>query len=102
MKNENNKTTKLFSRISKEKIDEFEKEYRSMCMSRIQSLEDECIGMIIEFLSENSDYDMNDDYDVDVDLICLMSEFNYENVYGVLDNIPLRDIIHNRINKNKR
>ena len=102
MTTKNNKTTNLFSKISKEKIDEFEEQYRSNCLSRIQSLEDECIGMMIEFLSENSDYDENEDYDVDVDLICIMSEFNYENVYGVLDNIPLRDIIHNRINKNKR
>ena len=102
MTTKNNKTTNLFSKISKEKIDEFEEQYRSNCLSRIQSLEDECIGMVIEFLSKNSDYDENEDYDVDVDLICLISEFNYENVYGVLDNIPLRDIIHNRINKNKR
>ena len=101
MTTKNNKTTNLFSKISKEKIDEFEEEYRSMCLSRIQNLEDECTEMINEFLSENSDYDMEDE-DILFDLIDIRTEFNYENVYGVLDNIPLRDIIHNRINKNKR
>ena len=101
MTTKNNKTTNLFSKISKEKIDEFEEQYRSNCLSRIQNLEDECTEMINEFLSENSDYDMEDE-DVLFDLIDIRTEFNYENVYGVLDNIPLRDIIHNRINKNKR
>ena len=32
----NEKTKKLFKGISKEKINEFENEYRSMCLSRIQ------------------------------------------------------------------
>jgi hypothetical protein len=94
MTTKNNKTTNLFSRISKEKIDEFEKEYRSMCMSRIQCLEDECSGMIDRFLSENTDYDMDDD-DIYFDIVEIYSEFNSKNLFGIKDEIKMSEIINN-------
>ena len=94
MTTKNKKTINLFSKISKEKIDEFEREYRSMCISRIQCLEDECSEMIDTFLSENSDYDMNDE-EVLFDLIDIRTEFNDKNLFGIKDEIKMSEIINN-------
>ena len=94
MTTKNKKTINLFSKISKEKIDEFEREYRSMCISRIQCLEDECSEMIDTFLSENSDYDMNDE-EVLFDLIDIRTEFNDKNLFGIKDEITMYELINN-------
>ena len=94
MTTKNNKTTNLFSKISKEKIDEFEEEYRSMCLSRIQNLEDECTEMINEFLSENSDYDMEDD-DINYDLYEIRTVFNDKSLFGIKDEITMYELMNN-------
>ena len=94
MTTKNNKTTNLFSKISKEKIDEFEREYRSMCISRIQCLEDECSEMIDIFLSENSDYDMEDD-DINYDLYEIRTVFNDKSLFGIKDEITMYELMNN-------
>ena len=94
MEIKNKKTINLFSKISKEKIDEFEREYRSMCISRIQCLEDECSEMIDIFLSENSDYDMMDEK-VLFDLYGIITEFNDKNLFGIKYDIKMSEIINN-------
>lgn len=95
MTTKNKKTINLFSKVSKEKIDEFEKEYRSMCLSRIQNIEDECSMMLNIFLSENSDYDNMEDDNVMFDLINIQTEFNDKSLFGIKDEITMYELINN-------
>ena len=92
----NEKTKKLFKGISKEKINEFEKEYRSVCLSMIQNIEDECSMMLNLFLSENSDYDeCEDDDNVMFDLFNIQTEFNDKSLFGIKDEITMYELINN-------
>lgn len=92
----NKRTKKLFKGISKEKINRFEFEYRSMCLSRIQNIEDECRLMLDEFLSENSDYDYEtEDDDVIYYLMKISSEFNDKSLFGIKDEITMYELINN-------
>mgnify|MGYP001335663177 CR=1 FL=1 len=92
----NEKTKKLFKGISKEKIDELEKEYRNMCLKRLQNIEDECITMLYHFLSENSVYGENEDDDnVMFDLFNIQTEFNDKSLFGIKDEITMYELINN-------
>ena len=92
----NEKTKKLFKGISKEKINEFENEYRSMCLSMIQNIEDECSMMLNLFLSENSDYDeYEDDDNVMFDLFNIQTEFNDKSLFGIKDEITMYELMNN-------
>ena len=93
MKTIENKKTKLFNGISKNKIREIEEKYKNLSLGSIQSMEDELSSMLIELVENETDLnevDIDENY---MEIMDVFSNYNWDSRYGLDDGIKLIDVI---------
>jgi len=94
-----NKQSKLFNGIRVDKIEKVMDDYISYCSSRIQSMDDEFSGLLIDLILKETNLNESDIEDYDDELYEFMNEYNWGSRYGLMDDeIDIIKTINN-INK---